>query len=211
MDVASLAGLSGSNKWSQGVLALNGKIYGLPSFSTGVLIIDPSDNTTDVTTIAGLAGNAKWNGGVLAPSGKLYGIPYNSDAVLVAFEHPLREPFNFSGCSPPTCDGRPSFFPLPPNTAGGVGGTGAQAVGQAFGATLVFPCAAGHKSAAGINVTYTCDVMANFTSTDGCTAYTCDGTQGAVPTPPNADSTGVIGSAEQVSTANCHCAALCGL
>jgi phage shock protein PspC (stress-responsive transcriptional regulator) len=82
-DVTSITGLTGSGKWSGGVLAPNGKIYGIPFDSTSVLIIDPVTNTIDTTSITGLSGSNKWIGGVLAPNGKIYGIPYNSTSVLI--------------------------------------------------------------------------------------------------------------------------------
>ena len=73
--------LSGTdNKWVGGVLAPNGKIYGIPFNSTTVLCIDPSDNT--VSTFGSLSGTFKWHGGVLAPNGKIYGIPYFDTTVL---------------------------------------------------------------------------------------------------------------------------------
>ena len=72
--------LSGTNKWVGGVLAPNGKIYGIPRDSTSVLCIDPSDNS--ITTFGSLSGTDKWLGGVLAPNGKIYGIPYNSTTIL---------------------------------------------------------------------------------------------------------------------------------
>ena len=63
-----------------GVLAPNGKIYGIPEDSTTVLEIDPVAKTA--TTFGSLSGSDKWIGGVLAPNGKIYGIPYNSTTVL---------------------------------------------------------------------------------------------------------------------------------
>lgn len=79
----TITGLSGTGKWVGGVLAPNGKIYGIPFDSTSVLIIDPVTNTFDTTTIIGLTGTSKWIGGVLAPNGKIYGIPFNSTSVLI--------------------------------------------------------------------------------------------------------------------------------
>jgi len=73
--------LSGTGKWYGGVLAPNGKIYGIPRNSTSVLVIDPATNTT--TTFGSLSGTIKWFGGVLAPNGKIYGIPRDSTSVLV--------------------------------------------------------------------------------------------------------------------------------
>ena len=54
-DISAFAG---------GVLAPNGKIYGIPFNSTYVPIIDPINNTVDTTTIRGLTGHQKWFGGV---------------------------------------------------------------------------------------------------------------------------------------------------
>ena len=61
-----------------GVLAPNGKIYGIPYASTTVLEIDPVARTA--TTFGSVTGY--WQGGVLAPNGKIYGIPHNSTTVL---------------------------------------------------------------------------------------------------------------------------------
>lgn len=64
--------------WTGGVLAPNGKIYGIPEAETKVLIIDPVALTGNVTTITGISGNYNHGGGVLAPNGKIYAIPlYN--------------------------------------------------------------------------------------------------------------------------------------
>ena len=71
---------TGSFKWVGGVLAPNGKIYGIPLNSTTVLEIDPVNQTA--TTFGSLAGATKWVGGVLAPNGKIYGIPFYSTTVL---------------------------------------------------------------------------------------------------------------------------------
>jgi len=74
--------LAGATQWAGGVLAPNGKIYGIPQNSTSVLVIDPITNT--VSTFGSLSADAdKWQGGVLAPNGKIYGIPRNSNSVLV--------------------------------------------------------------------------------------------------------------------------------
>jgi hypothetical protein len=74
--------LTNNSKWIGGVLAPNGKIYGIPYDSSSVLIIDPETNQAD-TSITGLDGNSKWAGGVLASNGNIYGIPYDSSSVLV--------------------------------------------------------------------------------------------------------------------------------
>ncbi|HNF17359.1 MAG TPA: putative Ig domain-containing protein, partial [Leptospiraceae bacterium] len=73
--------LAGTGKWVGGVLAPDGKIYGIPFDSTSVMELDPAANTAG--TFGSLAGTAKWTGGVLAPNGKIYGIPTDSTTVLV--------------------------------------------------------------------------------------------------------------------------------
>jgi hypothetical protein len=82
-DTTIIAELTGSVKWTGGVLAPNGKIYGIPRTQTSVLIIDPVTNNANTTAITGLTGSNKWFGGVLAPNGKIYGIPWNSTSVLI--------------------------------------------------------------------------------------------------------------------------------
>ena len=70
-------------KWSGGVLAPNGKIYGIPATSRYILEIDPFARTA--TTFGNVGdGDRKWSGGVLAPNGKIYGIPndYSNHSVL---------------------------------------------------------------------------------------------------------------------------------
>jgi len=79
---------SGDDTWYGGVLALNGKIYGMPARGTSVLVIDPYNNTAqcDVSglTVYGLPvptpGSQvnKFNGGVLAPNGYIYALPGSS-------------------------------------------------------------------------------------------------------------------------------------
>jgi maltose-binding protein MalE len=82
IDTTSITGLT-DNVWRGGVLAPNGKIYGIPFISTSVLIIDPETNTADTNTISGLSSGVKWAGGALAPNGKIYGIPYADNSVLI--------------------------------------------------------------------------------------------------------------------------------
>lgn len=78
--VSEFGEFSDSSKWNGGVLAPNGKIYGIPYNSTTVLEIDPVTQTA--TTFGSLSGSEKWNGGVLGPNGKIYGIPRESGTVL---------------------------------------------------------------------------------------------------------------------------------
>eukprot|EP00964_Phaeocystis_antarctica_P101899 scaffold67357_cov67-Phaeocystis_antarctica.AAC.1 len=78
--------LSGNNKWSGGVLAADGNIYGIPYNAMQVLCFDP--RTQQATRVGAgefiqeLLGDNKWQGGVLAANGNIYGIPYNATQVL---------------------------------------------------------------------------------------------------------------------------------
>ena len=74
---------SGEFQWYGGVLAPNGKIYGIPRNASRVLCIDPA--TEQATLVGGDlsgSGDNKWVGGVLAPNGKIYGIPRDASRVL---------------------------------------------------------------------------------------------------------------------------------
>jgi hypothetical protein len=68
------------SKWTGGVLAPNGMIYGIPFSATSILKIDPTNDT--VSTFGSLSGSAKWTGGVLAPNGMIYGIPRDATSIL---------------------------------------------------------------------------------------------------------------------------------
>ena len=76
---------AGSNKYSGGVLAPNGKIYTIPSNSTFILEIDPLNNTT-YTFGSFLTTNGKYSGGVLAPNGKIYALLGNANNILVILD-----------------------------------------------------------------------------------------------------------------------------
>lgn len=60
-----------NNKWSQPVMAENGKIYCPPYNHSQILVIDPA---TDGLSLAGsfTTVGLKWQNGVLAPNGKIY-------------------------------------------------------------------------------------------------------------------------------------------
>ena len=79
-DLITFGSLSGGAKWFGGVLAPNGKIYGIPRNSTQVIEINPDTQTA--TLFGSLSGSDKWIGGVLASNGKIYGIPYGSAQIL---------------------------------------------------------------------------------------------------------------------------------
>ena len=69
------------SNWAGGVLAPNGKIYGVPFGATNVLEIDPVAGIQ--TTFGTLSSdNYKWYGGVLAPNGKIYCSPNASTSIL---------------------------------------------------------------------------------------------------------------------------------
>jgi hypothetical protein len=64
-------------------LGPDGKIYGIPSNATDILIIDPVAGTATRDAMgATLTDTAKWAGGVLGPDGKIYGIPLNATDIL---------------------------------------------------------------------------------------------------------------------------------
>ncbi|EGD78428.1 hypothetical protein PTSG_09123 [Salpingoeca rosetta] len=85
IDTTAIAGFSaGVPKWRGGVLANNGRIYGIPSGDRSVLIIDPATDTADTTTISNVPSNLySWIDGVLASNGKIYSFPQRGAAVLV--------------------------------------------------------------------------------------------------------------------------------
>ena len=73
--------IAGKYKWIGGVLAPNGKIYGIPGGATDVLVVDTNnDSVSHIGSFSSVAG--KWGGGVLATNGKIYGIPRYSSTIL---------------------------------------------------------------------------------------------------------------------------------
>ena len=78
------ASLSGTGKWSGGVLGSDGKIYCVPNSGTNILIIDPVTQTATRSDMgASLSGDSKWFGGVLGSDGKIYCVPNNSTDILI--------------------------------------------------------------------------------------------------------------------------------
>lgn len=69
-----------SNKWANGALAANGKIYCRPVSATSILVIDTSDDTT--TTISGVSGSWPWSNFVLGEDGYIYGAPFNASTFI---------------------------------------------------------------------------------------------------------------------------------
>jgi len=92
-NISTFTGFDGSAKWSGGVLAQNGRIYGVPYDASGVLILDVSSgNSATRTRITGLEGSAKWSGGVLGTNGNIYCMPYDSSSCLII--NPLTDTSN---------------------------------------------------------------------------------------------------------------------
>lgn len=85
VSTGAVTGTSG--KWTDAVLAPNGKLYAAPRFATRGLIIDPQTNAFDTTTLSdnfdlnGGAGNS-YVGSVLVDK-KLYAIPYSANNIAI--------------------------------------------------------------------------------------------------------------------------------
>jgi hypothetical protein len=72
----------GQNKWYGGIKGVDGCIYGMPYTATGVLRINPWDDSVKILGNFP-AGGWKWHGGLLAPqTGVIYAFPAHTDEVL---------------------------------------------------------------------------------------------------------------------------------
>ena len=85
-------------RWFGGVLAPNGKIYGMADSGktpANVLEIDPSSGNTNTISVSNLSGE-QWTGGVLAPNGKIYGLPNggNTPAYVLSFSRTFPQLMN---------------------------------------------------------------------------------------------------------------------
>lgn len=69
-----------SSRWVGGVLAPNGRIYGMPFNVETILEIDPEAGTA--RTFGSFPGTNSYVGGVLGPDGFIYGIPLQANRVL---------------------------------------------------------------------------------------------------------------------------------
>ena len=69
--------------YNGGVLAPNGKIYGIPDGETSTILeIDPSDPGSAKPIPIPSYTSGGWGGGVLAPNGKIHGIPNGTNTIL---------------------------------------------------------------------------------------------------------------------------------
>ena len=91
-----------------GVLAPNGRIYGIPALSPSILEIDVEEGK--VITFGMLSNKGtfsdKWNGGVLAPNGRIYGIPWvgaETPCQQTAYPPPAPRPTFKPSHQPPLC------------------------------------------------------------------------------------------------------------
>lgn len=79
---------TGQNKWYGGIKGLDGCIYGMPYTATGVLRIDPTDDSVQILG-SFPSGGWKWHGGLLAPmTGVIYAFPAHSNEVLCVDSNP---------------------------------------------------------------------------------------------------------------------------
>ena len=77
-------------QWGCGILALNGKIYGLPlsgNIPANILEFDPDTNRHSLIPVTNSSGET-WFGGTLASNGKIYGLPGsgNIPAYILEFD-----------------------------------------------------------------------------------------------------------------------------
>jgi len=70
------------DKWAGGVLAPNGRIYGVPWRSSSVLEFDPSTKAISLLGSGIGSANFSWSGGALSKSGRIVAVPYNGAWVL---------------------------------------------------------------------------------------------------------------------------------
>ena len=85
IDVSTITGITGTNKYAGGTIGFLGKIYCAPSNSSNVLVIDPETNTTS-TFSHGVVGTNLCSGAIMVRATSLryevYFIPQNSTSVI---------------------------------------------------------------------------------------------------------------------------------
>lgn len=82
---------SNTYKFTNGVLAPNGKIIFLPSKGRDIGIYDPiTDNYNEITNAITSDSSLKFSGGVLAPNGQIIFVPFNATNVgIYGADYPL--------------------------------------------------------------------------------------------------------------------------
>ena len=86
--------------WNGAILASNGKIYCSPAGGTGILEINPENDTVSVVGVGSLPPMGqvptfyplRWSSFVMAPDGKMYAPPWAEDKILVLGEVSNQEP-----------------------------------------------------------------------------------------------------------------------
>lgn len=85
--------------WDGACLAANGKIYSSPAGGTGILEIDPENDTVSVIGVGSLPplgqyvpNYSRWSSFILSPDGKMYAAPINETKILVFGEVSNQEP-----------------------------------------------------------------------------------------------------------------------
>ena len=104
------------NKWQNGFIAADGRIYGIPLKADTVLCVDVQSQRV-YTVGSGLVGFEKWEGGVLAGDGAMYCVPLNAKQILKIGELPAvgnKAPRTATGAPRPAPRRSPSPAPAWP-------------------------------------------------------------------------------------------------
>lgn len=95
----STATFTQNSGWNGACLAPNGKIYSAPYGGTGILEINPENDTVSVIGIGSLPPlgqytntGARWGPFILSPDGKMYAPPQSETKILVFGETSIQEP-----------------------------------------------------------------------------------------------------------------------
>ena len=94
------------DKWAGGVLAPNGRIYGMPWRSSTVLEFDPTTKALSLMGQSIGSANFSWAGGARAKSGRIIAVPYNGAWVLEIGE---------TVCNQAPATAPPATWPAPPS------------------------------------------------------------------------------------------------
>jgi hypothetical protein len=99
--------LTGNDKWANGAVGSDGKIYAFPSSAEDILIINPAGTPSATRSNMGctdLVEVYKWFSGCPGSDGKIYGIPEDVDDFLIinpAAGTATRDKLNFGSCDDP--------------------------------------------------------------------------------------------------------------